>query len=75
MLKETLRRLMEAENLTPEGLAVRMQSNNTPVTAGAIRGWLSGDRTPNLANARALAIALNCTLDALCSDAPTQAAV
>ena len=75
MIKEPLRRLLQAENLTPEALAFRMQSSGTQVTAGAIRGWLSGDRTPNLANARALAAALNCSLDSLFVDAPEKAAV
>lgn len=74
MLKETLPGLMEAQSLTPEALATRMQASGTTVTASAIRSWLSGDRTPNFPNAKALAKALGCSLDAL-GDAPEKAAV
>ena len=73
MLKDNLRRLMEAQGLTPEALAVRMQTSNVPVTYAAVRGWLSGTRTPNFANLRALASALKCSLDILCADATPKA--
>ena len=68
MIKENLRRLMEAGSLTPEALAVRMQTNGAPVTAGAIRGWLTGGRTPNLSNTIAVAAALECSIDELVAE-------
>ncbi len=65
MLKKTLLHLMEAQGLTPEALATRMQGDGATITASAIRSWLSGDRTPTFANAKALATALGCSLDDL----------
>lgn len=64
---DRLREIMQAHGVTPEALAVRLQSEGIAVTAAAVQSWMRGDRIPSFRSAQAVARALGCTMDELAS--------
>lgn len=69
-MKETLRALMAAQNLNPEGLAVRLQQAGHQISYASVICYYHGRRTPDLPRAKALAEALGVSLDVLTADVP-----
>jgi len=65
MIHENLRRIMAAQELTAEGLLIRLHAAGHPIGFRTIESWMNGHRTPSMANARALASALGCSIDEL----------
>lgn len=64
-MKEKLRELMAAQNLNPEGLAVRLQQAGHKISYSSVTCWYYGRRTPDLPRAKALAEVLGVSLDEL----------
>lgn len=65
MINRNLKRLMAARGLTAEMVAARLQGRGTDVTAGTVRAWMQGLRTPRFDHAVALASVLQCSMDDL----------
>jgi transcriptional regulator with XRE-family HTH domain len=60
---KTLLERMARQGLTPESLAARMQGQGYSVSAWSVNAYVSGRRIPPIRAARALANALDCTVD------------
>jgi len=67
-ISDNLPRLMKAKGMTPEALAVALQSRGVTITANTVHTWMRGDRTPQFHTAKELADALGCTMDDLVKD-------
>ena len=67
-ISDNLPRLMNAQGMTPEALAVALQSRGVTITANTVHTWMRGQRVPQLHTAKELAEALGCTMDDLVQD-------
>ena len=64
----TIRKLMDAQGVTPEQLAGRLQDAGAAISYSSVAAYYYGRRRPDLPRAKALAEALGVTLDELAAD-------